>query len=111
MICLTGLGSDYFENCSKATSVLRDILGSQLADNVLQEWVPRIEHDFTTLEFTNRYHTSSSQAGGKSSVAYEKFVDPKGVLKKLAQDLGAVHLDENQVQYLERTVVKSGSTE
>ena len=77
----------------------------------MQEWIPRSENGFATLEFTNRYHTSNSQIGRKPSVAYREFVDPKGGLKKLAQDLGAAHLEQNQVQYLERTVIKSGTTE
>ena len=76
--------------------------------STLSSWYPTAERSFPILEASNRYFSNQQEAQGQDVMQLGKYVDPYGILAKLGEAQGVLHLQDNQVEYFERRQLGQG---
>ena len=110
---MTGLGTPTFTSALEAAGKVYGYFDRQFSEGTLDSWSCSEEKTFgfACLDISNRYLTPENEAKGQD-VAFQKGVDPHGVLRGMATGDGTcsyVHTEDNQVQYFETCRVKNGT--
>lgn len=69
-----------------------------MAVDTLEPWCPKLFDGQTELTFKTKYFTTGKDVEACQDIAFDKLVDPNGVLAKLLKD-GVKHGIENHVEY------------
>ena len=101
-ITLTGLGTHKFKAALEGIQMIHSIFSKEPGLTQLEKWSPGYFQEHHTTNLWNRYFTSSMQSGShQPNIAFDKFVDPNGVL---ASVMGGhlMHTQDNHVEYYQR---------
>ena len=103
-ITLTGLGSPTFSSALSAVKTIHDRFDRQFEEHALQPWTENemVDGISKSLDLSNRYLTPATDAGGMRDIPFLPGVDPRGILRSMAQGDGTqsyIHTEDNQVHY------------
>ncbi|KAF8125100.1 hypothetical protein EV363DRAFT_1176464 [Boletus edulis] len=97
-VTLTGLGTSFFENAIETVRGAHTHLARNYPAGRVTPWKPEKFKGQGVLEISNRYLTSRHRQSSSPVVAFQRGVDPKNIISRLANDQYD-HLEENQVRY------------
>ncbi|KAF8227014.1 hypothetical protein L208DRAFT_1298824, partial [Tricholoma matsutake] len=103
-VSITGFNMPAF---AREISVAQEIYGKcdqQLADGMMGSWaiLHADQSQVKCLDMANHYFTPKRAARGQPNIAFQKEVDPYGVLANMVVSNAMhsyIHMDDNQVQY------------
>ncbi|KAF8230718.1 hypothetical protein L208DRAFT_1280606, partial [Tricholoma matsutake] len=112
-VSITGLDTSAF---ARAVSAAQEIYGKfdwQFTDGTMMLWATSDvnQGQAECLDIANHYFTLKQSTQGLSSIAFQKEVDPHGVLANMAVGDAVhsyIHMDDNEVQYFTRLKGVSG---
>lgn len=107
LIGIGAYGHKLFEEYTHAIASIHQLFSLQYRTDALQPWFPSKEQGHTVLDFSNRYFTHRAHVYGQPEVPFTVDVDPKGILEFAGKNYG-LHLEDNQVLYMEGSVVQLG---
>ncbi|KAF8416928.1 hypothetical protein L210DRAFT_3581592 [Boletus edulis BED1] len=97
-VTLAGLGTSIFESAIETVRGAHTHLARNYSAGRVTPWNPERFRGQDILEISNRYLTSRYRQSPSPVVAFQRGVDPKNILARLASDQYD-HLEENQVMY------------
>lgn len=107
---LTGLGTPTFEAAMRGVLDVYALFSSHVARDAMKNCENIDSYgEYTALQLSNRYFSSVKKAMGQKCVAFDKEVDPYGILTNF-ENGNHVHCESNVVEYYERVVSPSGMT-
>ena len=105
---LSGLGTASFAKAKQGILNIHSCTAARLPNTNLNGLRDLEERGFPVIEVGNRYFASQEEAGDADPVLLDKFVDPFGILTQLGAEKRGIHIEDNTVQYFERTFVQEG---
>ncbi|KAK0491753.1 hypothetical protein EDD18DRAFT_1358540 [Armillaria luteobubalina] len=106
-ICLTGLGSEGFEDTVNAIKVMQQMGEWEFKEGELEDWKPSVVQGYTVVELLNQYFRPHTASNKEESVPFSTDVDPEGILGRLMQHK-LMHMDDNIVSYFKGEIDDRG---
>ena len=108
---ISGLGTPQFNQAIQGLKQLRGVMEVRTGQGTLSQVRVSTERGFNVLEFGSRFFSSQREATSHNAVELGQIIDPMGVLRRLGEQHGGVHLPDNTVEYYERTVTRKENKE
>jgi hypothetical protein len=97
---LTGLGSQFFDNCIRKIREIEALFMRQLPAGTLNKWQENDIDGHSVIFAANNFFTDRHDRGTQTTIPFTSNVDPHHVLSK-AMGQEFVHLLDNEVSYFE----------
>lgn len=110
-VTVSGLGLEEFDGAVRAVKAIHQRFAAHVGGlgGTLRDWSPQRDGEHLTLMFSNRYLTEAKYAAGETPMDLGEFVDPLQVLRPMLVNRSEVHIQDNVVEYWERTEGSSSS--
>ena len=108
---LTGLGSKTFQECFMGLHALQELVKSKpYCHEIRFAWDvdARVGYGFSAMYFQNRLFSLISETAGEARVLLHPAIDPTGEMQRMWEGDTFVHVQDNVVEYYERTEDKQG---
>ena len=108
---LTGLGSKAFQECFIGLNALQELMKtSPYCNDIHLGWDidARVGYGFPAMYFQNRLFSLISETGGDPRVSLHPVIDPTGEMQKVWEGDTFMHVQDNVVEYYEKTEEKQG---
>lgn len=108
-VILVGLSSPMFEQALEAVEEIYDVFNRAIAEGQLEEndLISRVEEH--ALHASNRIFTPKKEASdGTRKLQIPQEIDPRGILKAIADEGGYVYTEDNVVEYYVRKADETG---
>ena len=103
-IQLMGVNGSNFDTCIENLKRLNRILARQVPEGALDAYVPGNILNYSTIDVGTRYFTSRKDDPTGALIAFDRSVDPRGILTAM-NDSSYFHGQDNEVLYYSASTV------
>ncbi|TFK48422.1 hypothetical protein OE88DRAFT_1647017 [Heliocybe sulcata] len=101
---LTGLSTETWESVTEGISIIHRHMSRSFKDGMMLPWMHSEYQGYTCMDIPCRYFTAQRHLDPSSGIAFDKQVDPRGVLTRLQDDTW-FHTADNVVNYYSVTEI------
>ncbi len=102
-----GLGCQAFKDTTDTILEAQLVFKRQFPEGIFQKWTPDNTDDNIGIDISNRY-LESRRSQPQEEAAFEKGVDPKGILTAACVKRSLIHTEDNKVRFFRSSIDEEG---